>query len=180
MLPRGCLPYHIHTTWYEHPPCAKLTPLGPQSRFGDILLVIRVVCPHIWEGGYKRVKVLPAQEWYQHSSTASRGDRQNKKKRHPGCLAHAVRRVFYSVVANRCPNPTYLYKHTRYQVYNMEALRGLGVKSAVGPPTAINCTMGGRLGAWVSFCFWGFLSFRKSYEWSLLKIMLHIVGWQEK
>ena len=29
--------------------------LGPQSRFGDKLLTIRVLCPHIWECGAKRV-----------------------------------------------------------------------------------------------------------------------------
>ena len=33
-----------------------LTPLEPQSRFGDKLLEIRVVCPHIWDCGSKRVK----------------------------------------------------------------------------------------------------------------------------
>ena len=30
--------------------------LGPQSRFGDKLLIIRGLCPHIWECGSKRVK----------------------------------------------------------------------------------------------------------------------------
>ena len=30
-----------------------LTLLGPQSRFGDILLIIRVLCAHIWECGAK-------------------------------------------------------------------------------------------------------------------------------
>ena len=34
-----------------------LTPLGPQSRFGDNLHTLRVFCPHIWECGSKRVKV---------------------------------------------------------------------------------------------------------------------------
>ena len=33
-----------------------LTLLGPQSRFGDKLLIIRVPCPHIWECGAKGVK----------------------------------------------------------------------------------------------------------------------------
>ena len=33
-----------------------LTLLGPQSRFGDKLLIIRVLCPHIWECGAKGVK----------------------------------------------------------------------------------------------------------------------------
>ena len=33
-----------------------LNPLGPQSRFGDKLLIIKVFCPHIWECGSKRVK----------------------------------------------------------------------------------------------------------------------------
>ena len=32
-----------------------LTLLGPQSRFGDKLLIFRVNCPHIWECGSKRV-----------------------------------------------------------------------------------------------------------------------------
>ena len=37
------------------------------------------------------------------------GDRQKKnKKRHPGCLAHAVTGMFYSVVANQC-QPQYTY-----------------------------------------------------------------------
>ena len=31
-----------------------LTPLGPHSRFGDKLLTVRVLCPHIWECGAKR------------------------------------------------------------------------------------------------------------------------------
>ena len=35
-----------------------LTLLGPQSRFGDKLLIIRVNCPHIWECGAKGVKVF--------------------------------------------------------------------------------------------------------------------------
>ena len=35
-----------------------LTLLGPQSRFGDKLRVIRVLCPHIWECGAKGVKHL--------------------------------------------------------------------------------------------------------------------------
>ena len=38
------------------------------------------------------------------NSTASHGDRQkktNKQKRYPGCPAHAVIGVFYSIVANR-------------------------------------------------------------------------------
>ena len=33
-----------------------LTLLGPQSRFGDKLLIIRVNCPQIWECGAKGVK----------------------------------------------------------------------------------------------------------------------------
>ena len=33
----------------------KLTLLGPQSRFGGKLLIIRVNCPHIWECGAKGV-----------------------------------------------------------------------------------------------------------------------------
>ena len=33
-----------------------LTLLGPQSRFGDKLLIVRGFCPHIWECGSKRVK----------------------------------------------------------------------------------------------------------------------------
>ena len=33
-----------------------LTLLGPQSRFGDILLIFRVFRPHIWECGSTRVK----------------------------------------------------------------------------------------------------------------------------
>ena len=32
-----------------------LTLLGPQSRFGDRLLIIRVLCPHIWQCGAKGV-----------------------------------------------------------------------------------------------------------------------------
>ena len=32
-----------------------LTLLGPQSRFGDKLLIIRVLCPHEWECGAKGV-----------------------------------------------------------------------------------------------------------------------------
>ena len=32
--------------------------LGPQSRFGDKLLIIRVLCPHIWECGAKGVKTV--------------------------------------------------------------------------------------------------------------------------
>ena len=31
--------------------------LGPESRFGDKLLLFRVFCPHIWECGSKRVNV---------------------------------------------------------------------------------------------------------------------------
>ena len=34
----------------------SLTLLGPQSRFGDKLLMFRVNCPQIWECGSKRVK----------------------------------------------------------------------------------------------------------------------------
>ena len=34
----------------------NLTLLGPQSRFGDKLLIIRVFCPHIRECGSERVK----------------------------------------------------------------------------------------------------------------------------
>ena len=37
-----------------------LTLLGPQSRFGDKLLIIRVLCPHIWECGVKWVNTT----WY--------------------------------------------------------------------------------------------------------------------
>ena len=33
-----------------------LTLLGPQSRFGDKLLIIRGNCPHMWECGAKGVK----------------------------------------------------------------------------------------------------------------------------
>ena len=35
-----------------------LTLLGPQSRFGGKLVIIRVLCPHIWECGAKGVKEL--------------------------------------------------------------------------------------------------------------------------
>ena len=35
------------------------TLLGPQSRFGDTLLIIRVLCPHIWDCGAKGVKYRP-------------------------------------------------------------------------------------------------------------------------
>ena len=38
----------------SHDGIVLLTLLGPQSRFGDKLLVIRVFCPHIWECGSKR------------------------------------------------------------------------------------------------------------------------------
>ena len=37
-----------------------LTPLGPQSRFGDKLLIIRVLCPNIWECGVKWVNAKTA------------------------------------------------------------------------------------------------------------------------
>ena len=51
------------------------------------------------------VEALPAKKIISNSTT-SRGDRQ-KAKRYPGCLAHGVRGVFYSVVANRRqPTPT--------------------------------------------------------------------------
>ena len=33
-----------------------LTLLGPQCRFGDKLLIVKVFCPQIWECGSKRVK----------------------------------------------------------------------------------------------------------------------------
>ena len=36
-----------------------LTLLGPQSRFGDKLLIFRVCCTHIWECGSKRVNDWP-------------------------------------------------------------------------------------------------------------------------
>ena len=36
-----------------------ITLLGPQSRFGDKLLTIRVCCPHIWKCGSKRVNPVP-------------------------------------------------------------------------------------------------------------------------
>ena len=32
-----------------------LTLVGPQSRFGGKLLIIRVICPHVWECGAKGV-----------------------------------------------------------------------------------------------------------------------------
>ena len=35
-----------------------LTLLGPQSRFGGKLRVIRVLCPHIWECGANEVKEI--------------------------------------------------------------------------------------------------------------------------
>ena len=35
-----------------------LTLLGPHSRFGDKLLTVRVICPHIWECGAKRVNTI--------------------------------------------------------------------------------------------------------------------------
>ena len=38
------------------PTILGLTLLGPQSRFGDKLLLFRVICPHLWECGSKRVK----------------------------------------------------------------------------------------------------------------------------
>ena len=34
----------------------KVWSLGPQYRFGDKLLIVWVLCPHIWDCGAKRVK----------------------------------------------------------------------------------------------------------------------------
>ena len=42
---------------FFHPP---LSLLGPQSRFGDKLLISRVICPHIWKCGAKRVNAAEA------------------------------------------------------------------------------------------------------------------------
>ena len=36
----------------------RLTLLGPQSRFWDKTLIIRVLCPHIWECGAEGVKAV--------------------------------------------------------------------------------------------------------------------------
>ena len=35
---------------------ASVTLLGPQSRFGDKPVIVRELCPQIWECGAKRVK----------------------------------------------------------------------------------------------------------------------------
>ena len=49
--------YFYHTVPSLPPVAVCLNPfLGPQSRFGDKLLVIRVNCPRIWECGAKGVK----------------------------------------------------------------------------------------------------------------------------
>ena len=48
-----CFDYVVWCGWLA----SSLTPLGPQSRFGDKLLIFRVVCPHIWEWGSKRVNL---------------------------------------------------------------------------------------------------------------------------
>ena len=45
-------------------PKTGLTLLGPQSRFGDKpLIVVRELCPHIWECGAKRVKSYLVNHW---------------------------------------------------------------------------------------------------------------------
>ena len=49
-----------------------LTLLGPQSRFGDKLLIIRVPCPHIWECGAKGVK-HPRRSIYQKPAVHQNG-----------------------------------------------------------------------------------------------------------
>ena len=36
-----------------------LTLLGPQSRFGDKLFIVRVNCPHIWDCGAKGRRGMP-------------------------------------------------------------------------------------------------------------------------
>ena len=46
----------VPPSWPLGPGYCLLTFLGPQSRFGDKLLIIRLVYPHIWECGSKRVK----------------------------------------------------------------------------------------------------------------------------
>ena len=66
-IPTSGIPIFLDIQWYQpgflvarflvvrgahH---ALLTLLGPQSRFGDKLLIIRVFCPHIWECGSKGV-----------------------------------------------------------------------------------------------------------------------------
>ena len=52
LVVKSCRLAALPNTLYSKP----LTPLEPQSRFGDKLLIFRVVCPHIWEWGSKRVK----------------------------------------------------------------------------------------------------------------------------
>ena len=42
--------------YIPHDSGTLLTLLGPQSRFGDKLLIIRANCPQIWERGAKGVK----------------------------------------------------------------------------------------------------------------------------
>ena len=42
---------------YSYVRMERLTLIGPQSRFGDKLLIIYVPCPHAWDCGAKRVKV---------------------------------------------------------------------------------------------------------------------------
>ena len=49
-----------------------LTLLGPQSRFGDKLLIIRLLCPHVWECGSKRVN-------FKHAWVAAKEHRQPQR-----------------------------------------------------------------------------------------------------
>ena len=65
------------------------------------------------------------------NSTASHGDRQkktNKQKRYPGCPAHAVIGVFYSIVANRRQPSLYIY----VCIYKRGLRRG-GLTPALAP-----------------------------------------------
>ena len=64
------------TTRYHVFDLPALTLLGPQSRFGDKLLILRVVCPHIREWGSKRVNAA-AISWQALAQTCcSRGNKQ--------------------------------------------------------------------------------------------------------
>ena len=65
--------YHLHTTWCDHPPCAELGFSTP----------------------YNTIKLD------KHHDDRQQKAKQNKTKRYPGCLAHAVIGVFYSVAANQ-------------------------------------------------------------------------------
>ena len=65
------------------------------------------------------VKVLPAQNDPTRPPAVMTAKKKKQKKRYPGCLAHAVRGVFYSVVADRRQPNLYIY-----QVYGRGGVGG--------------------------------------------------------